>query len=671
MKKIIYCVLVALITISCSQDEDLSIDNPSVAPETLYAQTPDFESRTVREYQPESWEDSETVDSRTYAVIDPNNSSEYFQYWSEGNAISVFFTTQNLQYTLQSYRNGKLDEGIFTLTGANIAGTALKTEYYYSVYPYKEDTKITNKGKVTYQFPTTQNYSEDSYANGENGMIAIEPSEGTDSVIYFQNFCSYLQLRLATDQGKIKKVKKITLVANNVEDKMAGEGTIEINSEGSAPIVKMKRGATNQITLECGEGVTLSQDENAPTKFWFVLPGDFTFTEGFSITAVFDDNSTFKKSTGKSIIINRNHIKPMATLKPETVEALKPIRYKYKDSSITTPYPLSNTFYGADGSSLEIIDQEFDKETGEWVVLLSDTLISIGGNSFKGPGSEIEYITIDSETKEPIVIDDFAFYNCPADSISIKNNVSQINESAFTGSSIQDLVINGDVTTIKNSAGTGSHIENLIITGDVGKIENQAFVGCEELKTINIDSVKEIEELAFSGCKGLQSVNINNIETIGYRAFYMCSALKTVNITGVKTLAMGAFRDCIALEIINLDDIVIIDDNAFMDCSSLTSVVISKDCTMIGEGAFCNAINLQQVYCYAVNPPFIKTDNHDSSYAFDNVHENISIYIPMGSSDIYTDDEYFVGNTYNDPSIEAEVNWWYEEYDNILVEMEN
>lgn len=148
----------------------------------------------------------------------------------------------------------------------------------------------------------------------------------------------------------------------------------------------------------------------------------------------------------------------------------------------------------------------------------------------------------------------------------------------------------------------------------------------------------------------------------------MCSNLAQVSVPGAKYIDMGAFRNCTSLETIELGTVVTIDDNAFMDCSSLTKVTISGNCTLIGEGAFCNAINLQEVYCYAVYPPFIKTDNYNSSYAFANVHDNICIYIPIGSEDYYLDDAIFEGQTFEDPNIEAEVNWWYEEYYDILLE---
>lgn len=675
MKKIFFCVIIALITISCDESND-SIKAPIIIPQTCYAQTPiPAKNRAVGEPQFESWEELETPATRTYAVVDPANASEYYQYWSVGDAISLFFTTQNLQYQMQSYMDGAQDFGIFELVGAATQGAAFSSNsYYYSVYPYKANTSISKKGVVTYVFPKLQHYNSDlngdSYANGENGMIAIEPVE-TDSVLYFQNFCSYLQFRLATEAGTSKTVKKITLIANDDKNTMSGEGTVEVANDKAAPVVKMKRSASSLIILDCGSGVELSQDKDNPSKFWFVLPGDFTFTQGFNIIITFSDNSVFKQSTTKQISIARSHIKPMATIIPDPKPSTTPIRYKLNDTSITEPFPLSYTFFGEDGKLLDIVEQVYDEETGEWVVYLSGTLKTIGDNSFVGEiGPDIEYIKVDNEDNS-IILNNFAFYNCSADSIMIYNDVEEINESAFTGSTIKDLNIYGNVTIVNNSAGTGSHIENIKISGNVETFESKAFSGCDKLQTLNVGNVKTIGDEAFSGCSGLQTVDLGNVERISYRAFFMCSNLTEVNVPGVKYVEMGAFRSCTSLETITLDSVIIIDDNAFMDCSGLASAVISANCTMIGEGAFCNAVSLKDVYCYAINPPFIKTDNYESSYVFDNVHDDICIYIPVGSENLYLDDTYFMGQDFEDDNIEAEVNWWYEEYYDILQEMEN
>ena len=629
MKKFIYCILIALIVISCKRPND-----PLIIPTSFCAQTPAPDANTGRnraacEEQPESWDDSD-MGSRTYAVVDPNNSNEYFQYWSENDAISVFFTTKNLQYKLQSITEDK-DVGFFEIVGDAVTGNNLNTEYFYSVYPYKESTQISKYGVVTYTFPEVQHYNWDSYANGENGMIAIKerPQEGEDDgILYFQNFCSYLQLRLVNDITTPKIVKKITLTAKNSGDKMAGTGTVEIKDENSAPIVSMKKTASSQITLDCGSGVELSQDKNDPTKFWFVLPGSFEFKNGFDVSIIFTDQTYFKKSTNKNITIQRNHIKPMAPIFPEYERATGPIRYRYEDISINEPFPLKNTFYGEDGKILDIVDQIYDKEKDEWVVLLSGTLKAIGDNSFEGPGPDIEYIKVNNED-ESITINNFAFYNCTAESIQIYNDVDAINKAAFSGSSIEELKIDGDVN---------------IISAD-----------------------------AFSSCKYIKTVEMNSVQTIGEKAFYMCSSLTSVSIPDVKVIQKSAFEGCTSLTEITLESIVELWDAAFMGCKSLVSAVISEDCIMIGEGAFCNATNLKTVYCYATLPPFIKTDNEKGSYVFDNTHDDICIYIPWNSMEDYQYGNFFASNVNNwgENGVDPTINWWAEEYYDILEEMLN
>lgn len=641
------CAVIALAGISCDKVQNTPINVTELdTPEILFARMPELSTKSVtkgsalREFKPEVWDGEEMIDTRSYAVIDattvdPNSgeAKEYFQYWSEGDEISLFVTSYNQKYGLQSIGENK-DEAQFELVGSEGIGDELYTDYYYSVYPYKEDTEIFwFDGKVTYNFPEHQTYNKelngDSYANGENAMIAREPKNDADWLLYYQNFCSYLQLRLASEELITKKVKKICLISNNLNDKMSGPCEILFND--SEPVVSVLSGnkTSNFITLYCNDGVLLSNDANNPSKFWFVIPGGFTFSEGFTCVVTFDDNSYFKQSTSKSISIQRNHIKPMATLKPELNDPTGPIRYKYHDTSIMEPYTLNHTFLDENGLPLDIIGQIYDEETSEWVVLLSGTLKTIYDNSFREAGPDIEYIKVVNDDN-PVILRDYSFYNCSADSLMIYSPVESIRESAFTGSKIKDLNIYNNVTIINESAGTGSKIENILIKGDVTTIQQNAF----------------------NGCLSLQTLKVNSVETIEYRAFYNCTNLTTAIIPGVTTLGMGAFRGCSSLQEIDLKSVVTISDNAFMDCSSLTFAEIGSACTFIGEGAFCNNTSLMTVNCYAVEPPFISTDNEDSSYVFDNVNKNIVIYIPKGSFANYYNDKYF-GN---------KKNWWMEYY---------
>jgi hypothetical protein len=213
----------------------------------------------------------------------------------------------------------------------------LDTEYFYGVYPYKEDTKIDENGTVTFTFPNVQEYCEDSYASGYNGMIGKHRNE--EEVMEFLHFCSYLQLEITASSDNIsnKRIDRIILKANDEHDLLSGVGTITYNtSNTSEPEVNMIHElSSNMITLNCkNHNVTLS----SPTKFWFVLPGNFTFSTGFHVTVVFTDGSYFNKSTKThledgspyEITIDRNHIKRVQSFEVNKLLTAI-IRYRYNN----------------------------------------------------------------------------------------------------------------------------------------------------------------------------------------------------------------------------------------------------------------------------------------------------------------------------------------------------
>lgn len=780
MKKYIYCVFIALITLACNQDDELSINKTALGiPDTFYGQTPVYKSRALTDVQPESWDETENVNSRTYAVKDENGKAnpelgiqgEYYQYWEENDEISVFFTTQNLKYKLNSYKNNKdHDVGVFKLADNDnnaTTGSDFSTGYYYSVYPYKETTSIAENGFITYNFPETQHYNQhinetlenvtqgDSYSNGENAMLAVEPKEGTDYTLYYKNFCSYLQLSLIdTDKNcqtfidengntQPKKVTSIKLVANNPADKLSGtclvipqknENEVEDNTHTPYVDMRIATDATNRITLDCGNGISISQDENNPTKFWFVLPGEFTFTKGFVVTVIFNDGTYFRQVTTKEISIQRSHIKPMKAVNPDPSLPKGPIIYRYNDyTNNTDPFPVNNTFYGEDGLQLEVIGQRYIEEYNEWMILLSGTLKAIGSNSFLKDiySVDMEYVKVDNNMQfgrvdneegneisegESISINDHAFYNCSAELVEIFNDVVNIDYQAFDGSTITDLKIHGDVTTFAKNAGAGSKIKNIEVDGNVKKFDFNAFNNCDYLETINIlstdfdttnnvntigsqafndcDNLKEvnypmvntIESGAFDGCNKLETIDIQEARTIGSQAFNGCNSLKSVKIIQVDRIASEAFQGCSMLNKIDLSSVEYIENKAFYTCYGLTSVdlrsiieigrnafsgasmetiTIPESCTKIGEGAFNDCNNLKTVYCHAIKPPYIDSDNENDaikdSFVFGQViNKQINIYVPKNSITNYTSLSYFYPKT----------NWWYN-YSSRIFALEN
>lgn len=561
MKRYIYCALIALLTLSCNHSDDPLDNTLNGNPMTLYAKIPQVESRAINEHQPESWEESETINSRTYAIIDPNESSEYFQYWSTNDAISLFFTeSTNIKYNLTSLKDN--DTGIFT---TNEEVTIPTTGYYYSVYPYNENTIYLGEGLINYTFPNTQSYNfdhNDSYANGANGMAAIEPAVGTDYVLDFKNFCSYLQVRLKanTDGNKDgNTVKQIILEANDPDNKIAGNAYIYFEDE--KPVVMMDpENSTNRITLDCGtQGVELNSSN---TNFWFVLPGDIIFTKGFNITVILKDGTFFRKSkvTNDLITIERNHIQPMASLTVNNIEPTAPIRYTYNNpESDKNEFPINNDFYDAEGNPIYVSKQEFINN--EWHVYLTGDLYTIGGNIFEDElnvNHDINKITVD--VGSTINIDDYAFYKCTADQIEILSAVETIGQNAFAYCTATELNFAQGINTISDNG----------------------FLSCANLTTIDIGS------------------------------------------PGVQHIGNNAFRDLDLLQSISLDGIMTIGYAAFQGCTGLTSIEIPATCESIGEGAFV-ATGINNVTCYRTTPPKILTNNQSNAYVF---VEGTNIYVP-------------------------------------------
>ena len=85
-------------------------------------------------------------------------------------------------------------------------------------------------------------------------------------------------------------------------------------------------------------------------------------------------------------------------------------------------------------------------------------------------------------------IGEYAFYDCPIDSIAIPQSVTCIEQGAFRE----------------------SHIKTIFIPNSVVKLGNCAFIGCNELKRVSIPShlIDHLEESIFYGCKKLKEITV-------------------------------------------------------------------------------------------------------------------------------------------------------------------
>lgn len=327
MKKFTFIALLAALLCGCAQfaDEELSTQKVT-APESIEAS---FEEPA----------------SRTYVEND-----KYLR-WTAGDEISYFpGVTFNMEYRFTGVTGA--NNGSFSkVTVGPVTGNELSRNY--AIYPYDEDIAVSDEGVISLNLPAVQKYAENSFGVGANTMVAA--TNGTnDEVLKFRNVGGYLKIKLYGDDVTVKSVK---LQGNNNE-KIAGPALITA-TYGNDPTVVMTAEATTSVTIDCEEGVTISDNSETPTEFWFVLP-TVTFEDGFTITVTDVNDGTFVKSTSNTFTIDRNMIQPMQKLKT----VITPLKPSYKVGDFVNYNGGDGIVYYADNTTVKLVS--VTKTSAKW-----------------------------------------------------------------------------------------------------------------------------------------------------------------------------------------------------------------------------------------------------------------------------------------------------------------
>ena len=453
-----------------------------------------------------------------YAVIGEEESrvqlnGEGKTVWTKGDKVSVFNkTTDNCSYAFTG--NTGDSEGELSYVEGGTAGDEI--DQIVALYPYNATNEVAWNGKLKTAISSMQTYCKDSYGIGNNIMVARSDNDK----LSFRNVLGWIRIALTGE----KTIKSITLQGNNNES-IAGDITIKQNMS-----VTMMSGGTAAITLDCGDGVALSQEE--PTYFYFALQPQ-TFEKGISV-AITDSNG-YKVELKKlgSITVARNHIVPMVsfdcTIK-ENVSAYQ-IAYTTSGNEPITPQSytgniVSHIFESGrgvitfDSEQTEIGNYAFRDCTSLTGITIGNGVTKIGWWSFYGCKGLTSVILPNSVT----IIDGFAFFNCKGlTSIRIPDSVITISNSAFYNcEGLTSITIPNSVTAIENSAFANcSSLTSVILPDSITKISGTTFSGAG-LTSITIpDSVTEIGNSAFEECRGLINVycKASTPPTLGENAF--------------------------------------------------------------------------------------------------------------------------------------------------------
>ena len=344
--------------------------------------------------------------------------------WTKGDLASVFYRSdanQKWQY------QGETGERIGDLKRVKNATGTTKTTKTVVVYPYSENYWLnTDSYAIEASLPATQYYTEGSYGVGSNLMV----SQSEFTQFSLKSVCGWLKLQLI---GNGEVIKSIKFRGNNNEQVA---GLIYVDTETANATLASEMGSSDdnnaggnlifddtiltELTLDCGEGVSLSTEA---TAFYISLPPQ-TVESGFTVEIESEGNKPLTLTTSNALVIERNTIQPMASVEPAFAKILpqpanNEVFYTTTDGniiSISTSYLQSNTY--TDGRGVLLFSQNItyifanlfkSKNTLESIIF-PDSVTEIGISSFSGCLG-LKSVVIGKGIK---YIDENAFNNCSA-----------------------------------------------------------------------------------------------------------------------------------------------------------------------------------------------------------------------------------------------------------------
>ena len=391
MKKSLFSILALLMMLSC-QEQELIPENV-LGPDKLYASI-------------------EQVNA-TRTSMDENNNV----LWSEGDQLVAFMKTSLPSKFLIQEQSVGTTTGTFTKVDEegndDIISSGQEQDHNVVMYPYSsdiwcmknDDATPASSYKLNVVLPENQKYAENSFADGAFPMVAVS----SDYTFTFKNICGGIKLQF---KG-VDKIRTIRLEGLNAE-KISGKSSVICFVNADDPIIGMDDSdASGIVTLDCGEGVQLSQDN--PTTFILAVP-PVTFEGGMKITVTDTDGFSRELSNTSSNTIKRSSLLtfPVITYSQTGV-------FELPEGSFES-YELP-----AEGGTIEIpvktnIDYEvtIQTEAHSWITLEGPTkalreetiILNVAANTFpetrtaeihiKSSGETLKTITVSQEAADYI-----------------------------------------------------------------------------------------------------------------------------------------------------------------------------------------------------------------------------------------------------------------------------
>lgn len=243
-------------------------------------------------------------------------------------------------------------------------------------------------------------------------------------------------------------------------------------------------------------------------------------------------------------------------------------------------------------------------------VHIPSSVLSIGTNAFAGCESLKKVEFADGITK----ICERAFQNCASlNVINLPNSITWIDNYAFAGTGLAKVDLPNSITILGNGVfSICKELESITLPDNLSIIREGLFLACSKLKAVKVpNTVTTIMRDGFRDCSGLASVTLSkNLSSIEKYAFYGCRKLESISIP---------------------DKVLGINDYAFGYCRSLKEIILGKKLNWIGEEGFGYCEAIENVYCYAEEPPQTGNNAFIGSYT-----EYAKLYVPDAVVNTYS-----------------------------------
>jgi len=287
MKKLLLSLLVfsAGLLASCSKDEATS-ENKEITKDPI---------KLVA---------NSDVSSDTKTVLDNTQVK-----WCVDDPVMVFGEDKNGASKVSGYKalsGGATSASLGYDVSSGLPGTAFTAEEnpQYALYP-RDNSATISSGIITFTLPNEQTYVANSFGQSANFAVG-KISKVSDSYnVNLKNVCGYLKLQLSVPEGNVASVGKIVLTTKGTE-KLSGK--FQANATSDAPVATYVSDGGSTITLNCPDGVSLS---NTPTAFYFVVPVG-AFSSGFKAEVYSTKGRPMQTlETTKDLAIARKTVKKM------------------------------------------------------------------------------------------------------------------------------------------------------------------------------------------------------------------------------------------------------------------------------------------------------------------------------------------------------------------------